>query len=220
MKNLKKLLFICITPLIALVLASCTDSREKAGTKEEQQVLTSASGTVYKIDPDQSKLEWEASKVTGKHNGVVDISGGELAVENDAINSGRFAIDMTTITVLDIESPESNQKLTNHLKSDDFFSAESHPQAIFEITGIQEQNDGTGNTHIINGNLTIKGITNNIAFPARIDVTENNVHAAAEFKIDRTQWDVKFRSGKFFENLGDNLIHDDFTIKFDIMAQR
>jgi polyisoprenoid-binding protein YceI len=217
-KKLIKLFFVIITPLF--VLNSCSrDTVEKADIKEEQIVLTAGSGKTYKIIPDRSNLEWEAAKVTGKHHGTVNISGGELIADGNELQSGRFEVEMASIRVLDIQDPESNLKLTNHLKSDDFFSVENNPVSVFEITNIVPKTDDAGNTHQIEGNLTIKGITNNISFPAKVMIDNNRIVADAEFKVDRTKWDIKFRSGKFFENLGDNLIYDDFTIRFNIAAQ-
>ncbi len=79
--------------------------------------------------------------------------------------------------------------------------------------------DSLGNNVKIGGKLTIKGISKDISFPAKVSIADNYVNAEADFNIDRTLWDIKFRSGKFYENLGDNLINDDFNIKFNIVAK-
>ena len=203
---------------LMFIFTSC-GKNETVETKDEQEVKeTSADASTYKIDLNASKVEWLGKKVTGQHNGTVDIKSGELNVENGELEGGKFVIDFNTIKVLDLEDPESNAKLTNHLKSEDFFSAEKHPEAIFEITSLEKADDGKGNNYKVNGNLTIKGIAKNISFPANINVTDNKVTATADFNLDRTEWDIRYGSGKFFENIGDKAINDDFNIKFDITA--
>jgi polyisoprenoid-binding protein YceI len=158
-------------------------------------------------------------KPTGQHNGTVDISSGNLFVDENKLTGGSFDIDFTSIKVLDITNPESNAKLTNHLKSDDFFSAEKFPIGKFEITSVTPLSGAGDNNYTIGGNLIIKGITNPISFPANVIVSNNSITASADFNIDRTQWDVKTRSGKFFENLGDRLISDEIELKLTIAAK-
>ena len=106
--------------------------------------------------------------------------------------------------------------MVNHLKSDDFFSVEKNPVATFTITKIAPYSakKDEAATHYVTGNLTIKGITHEISFPAEITFSDDLMTAKAAFAIDRTKWNVRFRSGSFFENLGDKMIYDD--IKFDL----
>lgn len=169
----------------------------------------------YTVDAANSKLAWEGAKVTGKHHGTINIQSGQLSLDGETL-SGEFAIDMNSIVNFDLEDPQWNQKLVGHLKSDDFFSVDKHPVSTFKITNVAqyEAKEGEQATHTITGDLTIKGITHQISFPAYVNFTENGVVAEANFAIDRTKWDVRFRSGSFFENLGDKLIYDD--IKFEL----
>ena len=127
---------------------------------------------------------------------------------------------MNSIIVLDIEDPENNGKLIGHLKSDDFFSSEKFPTGEFKITEVSEVTDGSGNTHNIKGNLTIKGIEKNISFPANINIGDSKLTAAADFDIDRTEYDIKYGSGKFFDDLGDKMINDNFNINFELTANK
>lgn len=204
---------------VMLTLAGC--SKDTVETGGEKEVKSSTQGSVtYTVDLANSKVEWIGKKVTGQHNGTVDISSGQLSVENGDLDAGKFEIDFNTIKVLDIEDAESNAKLTGHLKSDDFFSVEKFPKGSFEITSVEKVSDDKGNNYKVNGNLTIKGITKNISFPANVNVAPDKVTATADFNIDRTEWEVKYGSGKFFEGLGDNMIDDDFNIKFNITANK
>lgn len=217
-----------------LILSGCskdeTAKKEDNSKKNEKTATQQTSGAETKTPPvtpagskiavvaEKSKLEWEGKKVTGKHNGIVKIKSGDLYLENEKITGGSFDIDFTTIEVLDIKDAEMNAKLTTHLKSDDFFAASNFPVGKFVISNVEAVNDEKGNNVKVNGSLTIKGISKPVSFPAKVSVNSGNVTASGEFTIDRTQWDIKFRSGKFFENLGDNLIYDDFTIRLNLAA--
>jgi hypothetical protein len=135
--------------------------------------------------------------------------------ENGASTGGTFSIDMTTITDTDITNPQGQERLVNHLKSDDFFSTEKHPKSTFVITGVTAE---TGDQYTVKGNLTIKGITNPVEFPATVTVAAGQLTAKAKILIDRTKFDIKFRSGNFFENLGDKAIEDNFELNVEIVA--
>jgi polyisoprenoid-binding protein YceI len=206
--------------LIAFVIASCGESQNanrNAASNKDNVELTGAtnSGTQTTVDVNNSIVNWKASKVTGKHNGTVKIKDGTLYVQNGQVTGGNFNIDMTTIAVSDLTG-ESNQKLTGHLKSNDFFSVENNPTSSFVITEIGPGTNGATNT--IKGNLTIKGITKPIQFPANIQVNNGKVTAKASFDIDRTEYDIKYGSGKFFEGIGDKAIHDNFNIELDLVT--
>ncbi|MFN2395355.1 MAG: YceI family protein [Bacteroidales bacterium] len=206
----------------AFLMAACGGTSEKAaevsdriepGEKPENAV-------VKNIDMDMSTVAWEATKVTGKHDGTIGLSSGELYLVDDQIVGGNIVIDMTDIVVLDIEDPETNAKLHGHLESDDFFSVATYPEATFEMANIEKREDAVEGepNYTISGNLTIKGITHGITFPAHVHMEDGVMTARADFDLDRTMWDVRFGSGRFFDNLGDNLIHDNFNMKLDIVA--
>lgn len=173
-----------------------------------------------KADPQKSSIQWFAKKVTGEHNGTVKLSNGGLDIEGGKLKGGSFEIDMNSLTVVDLTDPEYNSKLTNHLKSDDFFSVTKNPKAVFKITkATPVANAKAGeNNYTITGDLTIKGITNSISFPAKVNISGSQADATAKFDIDRTKYDIKFRSGKFFQDLGDKMIYDNFTIDLKLVA--
>jgi polyisoprenoid-binding protein YceI len=105
--------------------------------------------------------------------------------------------------------------LVGHLKSDDFFSVEKHPVSKFEIKDVKHK---SGNQYTLTGDLTIKDITHPVSFDAAVDVKDKQLTAKGKMEVDRTLYDIKFRSGRFFSGLGDNLIYDTFTLDFDIVA--
>lgn len=173
------------------------------------------SGTAT-VKIDKSEIGWRASKVVGKHNGTVQFRSGNLEFSDGKLIGGRFEVDMRTIQNADIEDAGTRAKLVGHLKSDDFFSSEKFPVAVFTITSVQPRNDDANYT--ITGNMKIKGISKKVSFPATITVNDGQVQAKATLTLDRTKWDVKYGSGSFFDNLGDNMIHDDFMLDLDINA--
>lgn len=172
----------------------------------------------YKVDTSASKIEWFAAKVTGKHNGEINIKSGALH-NNHGKFAGKFDMDMTSIVVSDLTG-NSKDKLETHLKSDDFFSVANFPSSTFEITSIAPLSgvaDGGPNFNVT-GKLTIKGITNDISFPAIIKFEGSNMSAKADVVVDRSKYDVRYGSKSFFADIGDKAIYDEFTLKLDIKA--
>jgi polyisoprenoid-binding protein YceI len=169
----------------------------------------------FVVDASATSMEWVGKKVLGKHNGFVKVSSGELVVDNMTVKSGAFEIDMQTITVEDIKDPGSNSKLLGHLKSDDFFSVDKFPAAKFVLTSVNQK---SGSTYTVKGKLTIKGITQDIEFPADIFFEGKTMKANANIKVDRTKFDIRYRSTNFFENLGDKAIYNDFEINLALVA--
>ena len=169
------------------------------------------------IKPEASNIEWYAEKVTGKHNGLVNLKSGSIELANGQLKGGSFTIDMTTIKVTDLEG-EYAQKLEGHLNSADFFNTAEHQTAKFTITGVKPQTEGVNNT-IINGNLAIKGISHPVSFPAKVETTDGKFAAYGEIVVDRSKYDVRFGSNSFFDNLGDKAIYDEFTMKVSLGAK-
>lgn len=223
MKTLKKSLTVtAILVALLIIFYGCSKSTSEKTNSTDNKNLKTASNKGEKLNLvlSESNLEWSGKKITGQHNGTVDIKSGDLYLDNGKLTGGNFEIDFTTIKVLQLDDPELNAKLTGHLKSNDFFSAQSFPTGKFEIKSLAPLSNGNDNNYTVSGNLTIKGITKEITFPAKVLINGNTVIASADFNIDRTLWDIKFRSGKFYENLGDNLISDEINIKFNISAKQ
>ena len=165
-------------------------------------------GITKKIDVKESKVTWEGEKVTGSHEGTIDLKSGYLNVEGDKILGGEFVIDMTSLQSTDLEG-ESKGKLEGHLKSDDFFGVANHPEAKLVITTASKKSD---DTYGVVGDLTIKGITKPVTF----DMDYDGKSASADLTIDRTKYEVRYGSGSFFDNLGDKTIYDEFEISVDL----
>lgn len=164
------------------------------------------------VNVEKSTIAWNGYKVTGEHNGNVQLKSGSLEWEDGKLVGGNFVIDMTTITNNDLEG-EWNQKLVGHLKSDDFFGVKTHPTANFTITKAIPY--GTDGKYKIVGDLTIKDITKEIKFNA--DVAETS--ATAEIIVDRSNYNVKYGSGSFFDNLGDKTIYDEFELTVNLVTE-
>lgn len=170
----------------------------------------------HKVDQKVSSIEWVGKKVTGEHSGTIKISEGTINVEGDKIASGDITIDMNSIAVTDIKDAETNQKLKGHLMSDDFFGVNNFPTANLKINKTEKIE---GNKYKVHADLTIKGKTEKVEFPAVIMMEDNKVVAIGDLTIDRTKFGIKYGSGQFFEDLGDRMIYDDFTISFKVGAK-
>ncbi len=168
----------------------------------------------YAVDAQQSTIAWTGKKVTGQHEGTIKLKEGDLTVEGNKLTGGSFTVDMPTLTDHDL-SGKDKAKLEGHLKSDDFFGVETHPEATFVIT---QATPKKGKQYEITGDLTIKGKTEPITFPATVTVKDSKVTADATLEIDRAKFDVRYGSGSFFDNLGDKAIYDNFELKISLVA--
>jgi len=178
---------------------------------------TKGQKAAFEIDTKASKVYWTAKKVTGEHTGYVSVGNGNVMVEGNNVVGAQVNMDLNTIVCTDLTDAQWNQKLVGHLKSDDFFSVEKYPNAKFEITSMNP--GSTSGEYNVKGNLTMKGKTNEISFPAKVSMANGTVKALGTAKIDRTKWNIQYGSGKFFEGLGDKMIYDEFEITFDISAK-
>lgn len=160
--------------------------------------------TEKNVDVQNSNITWKGHKVTGEHEGHITLENGVLTFDDkNQLTGGSFLMDMSTLTVTDLEG-EMKGKLEGHLKSDDFFSTDKHTTASFVMTNVT----GKNGTYKVTGDLTIKGITK----PNTFDMKVSGNTATADLKVDRTQYDIKFRSSSFFDGLKDKAIYDDFEL--------
>jgi polyisoprenoid-binding protein YceI len=174
------------------------------------------------MDLTKSKVEWVGKKKVGSsHNGTVAIKSAELQIEKDAISGGSFVIDMNQIICEDLKDASTNAKLIGHLKSDDFFNVEKFPTASYEISKVDVlKNDKKGNTHLVHGDMTIRGKKSHVMFPAKVKIDGNKVSAEASLTFDRSKHDVKFGSTNFFADLvGDKIINNDIELKVSFQSQ-
>lgn len=177
-------------------------------------LTTSAFAGSQKVDTSKSSVKWLGKKVTGEHTGNIGIKEGSLEVANGKVTGGKVVIDMNSIVDTDITDAGMNAKLIGHLKSDDFFGVETFPTAELAITKVENN----GNSHTFSGNLTIKGTTNPASFTATSVTVGKNTTYTGTLTIDRSKYNVKYGSSSFFDNLGDKVIYDEFTLDFNLVV--
>lgn len=204
--------------------ASCDNAPkgDKATITEEQQAAEGG-GMTFLIDTSDSKIRFTGNGVGKNHPGNFKVSSGEVTVENNQITGGNFVINMRSLEVEEKGDMFQN-KLKPHLLSGDFFDAENFQTSKFEITSVTPYESDGKDTSIVeganfnvSGNLTIKGETRNITFPARIELDDNTLKGKADFDIDRTQWKMNYGNDK---TLGDKFISETVNIELDIEAER
>ncbi len=167
----------------------------------------------YTVDAAKSTITWIGKKVTGSHNGTIALQSGTLAVNGKNVTGGTFTIDMNSI-----KDADGSAKLEGHLKADDFFGAAKFPTSTFVITKVA----GSGANLTVTGNLTIKGITKPLSFPATVTVnTDGTVSAlAGKITVDRTKYDIRYGSKSFFDSIGDKAIDDNFELAVKLVAKK
>jgi polyisoprenoid-binding protein YceI len=167
------------------------------------------------VSSEESKVVWVGKKVTGQHTGEISVAFGDLRFDGDELLGGSFEIDMKSITCSDIEDESSNQKLVGHLKSEDFFGVERYSKATFVIKEVEAKNSGK---YHVKGDINIKGVTKSIEFPVQVTSVGSKATATATMTIDRSDYNIKYGSGSFFDGLGDKMIYDDFTLDITLVA--
>mgnify|MGYP001387180136 CR=1 FL=1 len=169
----------------------------------------------YTVDLKNSKLRWVAKKLTGSHWGNLNMKSGTIHYRNNQPVSGEFVVDMKTIRVMDTKGSPWGQKLQSHLHSRDFFDTENFPEARLSIKRATMR-DGS---FIIDGDLTIKNIKHPIEFDCEIVQSMNLTSAKGKMEIDRTLYDITYRSARYFPDIGDRMIYDFFTVDFEVDAK-
>ena len=198
-----------------LLAAACSKApdAQNAGAGETKEVKQESTAQTLTLDLSASSLKWIGTKVTGKHNGTVAIKEGSLSVKDGQLTGGSFVLDMEKIVVEDLKAGQGKEKLEGHLKSGDFFEVEKFPTASFEITKVTPSTEGDYNT-VLDGNLTLKGITKPVQFKANVSIKEGVVSIATEPKdISREEFGVKFQSP--VEN---GVIKDEITLQINVKA--
>ena len=201
---------------VVLFFTSCKeDKSKKTETKAAKEVVKTTTNNAYKVM--SSKLTWKGYKPSGSHNGTINLKEGALNFDGKNLKGGKFTFDMASIKVLDIKDAKYNADLTGHLASPDFFDAKQFPTGTFEITKVTKKDIVTN----IEGNITLKGITKSISFPASVTEKDGVVTFLSNaIKIDRTDFGIKYKSKKFFDNLKDKFVNDLFDITFEVTAKK
>ncbi|RZK37818.1 MAG: YceI family protein [Hymenobacter sp.] len=206
--------------LPALLGAALLASPAAFAQKAAKATATAAAGT-YKVQPQLSTLGWEGKAVTHGHNGTMQFTGGNLEVRNNAVVGGMVTVDMKTMKATDITDADNHAKFVGHMSSADFFDAPTYPTSTFKITSITPIAGAKGDADnaTIAGDMTIKGVTQKISFPAIVGVKNGVAAAKGKVTIDRTKFGLKYGSKTFFDSIGDKAINDDFTLTFDVVAK-
>ncbi|SFH96707.1 YceI family protein [Halpernia frigidisoli] len=198
--------------LTLIILTNCT--KDKKVESETTAVTTSKNGKVYEVNTVTSKIEWKGYKIVKSENaghiGNISMKSGEVTVNNGKLESGKFVADMTTLTSEDLKNdPENLAKLNGHLKSADFFDVEKYPTTTYEITKVSEAPAGSDYNTILDGNLTIKGITKPVQFNANVSMEGETIKIATQPKdISREQFGIVFQMPA-----ANGLIKDEMTLQ-------
>lgn len=226
----------------SMIMFSCSKPAETVETTDAQEVAETT-GSNLNLDVSSTTIGWTGYKPTGKHYGKIPATGGTLAVNGDAITGGTFTFDITALKIDDLEEKtEDYGKLWGHLQSPDFFDAANHPQATFEITAVEPFSSEdrisdkkefasdntpatdssiapTNPTHWISGNLTMRGTTKNIKFPATVAIEDGAVTAKAGFNIDRTAWGLAYGDeATATDKAKDQFIYNTVSLVLDVKA--
>ena len=202
--------FIIPVSIIILTLIGCGKKNETKDIKVGNTSSTYLEKGSYDIINTESELKWIGKELsTDTHTGTLALKKGKIDVNANGVIHGEIEIDMTTITVTDMQG-KWGTKLEGHLKSPDFFDVEKYSSAF--ITFQSDENPIKNNQLNLTGELTIKDITHPISFSTELLQTKPSLQAKTSLSFDRSKYDVRFRSGNFFENLGDKLILDDIEI--------
>lgn len=172
-------------------------------------------GQKYIIDTKESVITWKGSMlldIDEEHIGYVYISKGELMIEKGKLIGGTVVIDMNTIEYKDKADKNTPIK---HLKSPDYFDVEKFPISTIAINKVESVRGQT----IVTGDLTIKGVTRPVTFPAKMEVKDGIVKANGKLIIDRTGWGIRYRSGKFYDSLADQIVSDNIEFHMKIVAK-
>ncbi len=217
---------IFLLALTCLVAFSCKNKTAADASVGDATEVAAETGTSFNVTPAVSKVMWTGNKPAGKHNGTIDVTSGTVSVEGDKVTGGNFVLDMTTINCLDLQAGQKAD-LEGHLKGmaegkeDHFFNVAKFPTATFEITSVKGLEGNDKANSLVYGNLTMKGVSKEVGFPANIVATEGGVNVTTPaFTINRTDWGVNYGSKSIFDNLKDKFINDDIELSINLTSSK
>lgn len=227
----------------AAIAFACGGPSNTVETTDAQEVAA-AEGKTLTLDPASSTIGWRGYKPAGEHHGTIPATQGSVTVTGNEVTAGSFTFDVTGLKIDDIPAEDENYgKLHGHLQSADFFDAATHPTATFEITAVEPFAAGdsvanteeyasehtpkqaselapTNPTHWVSGNLTMRGTTKNIKFPAAISVSDAGVSAKAGFNINRIDWGLSYGDESDPSNKAkDQFIYNHVSLTLDVAAK-
>lgn len=218
----KTIVFATAGLFTAMLMASCSTSAsgDKARVTDEQQAAAAA-GQELKIDTSATAVIFKGNGVGKYHKGAFRLTDGIVSVKDGLVTGGKFSININSMLMEEKEDYITGM-LRPHLLNADFFDAEKFPSSLFEITGVAPYT-ATGNdtsvvagaNYLVSGNLTLKSVTKNVTFPAKIDVTAGGLNAIANFDIDRKDWGMSYGND---QSLKDKFISETVNIELDLKA--
>ncbi len=220
MKSLIKLFF--VGALITTAVIACNEApKGDNATITDEQKAADAQGQAFVVDTTESRVRFTGNGVGKNHKGIFHLTSGNVAVNGNSITGGSFLINIKSME-LDEKGGMFDDKLRPHLMSGDFFDADKFGTAKFEITKVEPYQKSGSDTSIveganfsISGNFTLKDVTKNITFPAKVDLDGNTLKAKGNFDIDRRQWNMNYGNDK---TLGDKFISEKVNIELDLQA--
>lgn len=226
---MKNLILLCCLCSLSLAITSCSNApkADKAEVKEAVNTTETApttKGMAKAISLTESKVNWTGSKPAGKHMGYINLKSGSVMVDNGDISGGSFVLDMNSITCTDLEG-DQKAGLEGHLKGlgddgrDDFFNVAEHPTASFDITKVAKLAGDADATHLVYGNLTLKGASKEVGFKAKVENEGGKIMVSTpDFSINRTDFGIKFMSKTFVDGLKDKFIDDEIVLSINLVA--
>ena len=218
MKILLKFSFLALA--LALTTSACKKAPkgEAAKTGDAVSETAKASSTAKTYTISNGKINWTGTKIGGQHMGTIDISKGEVSASDGKVESGSFQIDMNTLVATDLKAGDGKEDLEGHLKNSDFFDVPNNPTGSFQITSVAPLDGNAEANCTITGNLTLKGITKSVAFPANVEMIGDKLSAVTPaFKINRTAWNINYGSG-IIGTAKDKIIHDEVALVVNFEA--
>jgi polyisoprenoid-binding protein YceI len=216
---MKKRIFSLIVLASISTFVSCKKDTATATTEANATVLASENALSYKVDLENSIVDWKGSKPTGTHTGTINFIDGQALINGEKLEGGKFVFDMNSITVTDLKSGDGKEDLEMHLKGtgdkekDDFFNVLKYPKGSFEVTGVASENGKS----MITGNLVLKEISKSITIPAMITSDATSMTIKSEpFMIDRTEWKINYGSKSVFDNLKDKYVDDNIELTINV----
>ncbi len=214
----------CLALVAGVAFASCNQApKGDQATITDAQQAANTSGQTFVVDTANSEVKFTGHGVGKNHPGTFQLSSGTVAVANEQITGGEFVINIKSLA-LEEQGEMFQTKLKPHLLSGDFFDAEKFGTAKFVITQVEPYKANGQDTSLVeganfsvSGNFTLKGVTKNITFPARIELDDNTLEAEANFDIDRRQWQMNYGNDR---TLGDQFISETVNIELDLAAKR
>jgi polyisoprenoid-binding protein YceI len=203
--------------LVASVLTACKSEKKEKLAVNDVVEFEAIAAEKYNVDIATSVLNWKGTKPLGAHDGVVSLKSGSLVIEKNELVEGEFIINMSSIANVDMKGTDGAGKIEGHLKSADFFDVAKYPTSKFVITNVEENEDGK---LAVTGNLKIKDVTKSITIPATISTKAGVTTFKSDiFNINRTDFNVRYGSKSFFDNLKDKFIDDIMEMSFVVKTK-